>query len=43
MNEIMNSFKHNLPAKILSVLAAAVLWVLVMNEQNPARLELSVR
>ena len=36
MNEIMNSFKHNLPAKILSVLAAAVLWVLVMNEQNPA-------
>ena len=36
MNQISSLLKNNLPAKILSVFAAVVLWVFVMNEQNPA-------
>lgn len=36
MNQISSLLKNNLPAKILSVFAAVVLWFFVMNEQNPA-------
>lgn len=36
MNQLSSLIRHNLPAKILSVLAAAVLWVFVMNDQNPS-------
>lgn len=36
MNQLSSLIRHNLPAKILSVLAAVVLWVFVMNDQNPS-------
>ncbi|ORT99556.1 YbbR family protein [Anaerovibrio sp. JC8] len=36
MNRIQNLFRRNLPAKILAILGAVVLWFFVMNEQNPA-------
>lgn len=35
MNDMMSIFKHNLPAKLISVMAAIILWFFVMNEQNP--------
>jgi len=36
MNRIQNLFRRNLPAKILALLGAVVLWFFVMNEQNPS-------
>ncbi|MBO4852657.1 MAG: hypothetical protein J5477_03410 [Schwartzia sp.] len=36
MNSLKGFFLHNLAAKIVAFLAAFVLWVFVMNDQNPA-------
>ena len=36
MNRIQSIFRHNLPAKILALLGAVVLWFFVMNDQNPS-------
>ena len=36
MNSLKGVFLHNLTAKIVALLAACVLWVFVMNDQNPA-------
>ena len=36
MNRIQSIFRHNLPAKILALLGAVILWVFVMNDQNPS-------
>lgn len=36
MNQIRTLLRHNLPAKLLAIFAAAVMWVFVMNEQNPS-------
>ncbi len=36
MNNLKGVFLHNLTAKIVALLAACVLWVFVMNDQNPA-------
>ncbi|MCR5177268.1 MAG: hypothetical protein K6C05_10545 [Anaerovibrio sp.] len=35
INSLKNLFRKNLPAKILALIAAIVLWGFVMNEQNP--------
>ncbi|MBE6106425.1 YbbR-like domain-containing protein [Anaerovibrio lipolyticus] len=35
MNRIQSIFRHNLPAKILALLGAVILWFFVMNDQNP--------
>lgn len=35
MNWLMSMFQRNLPAKIIALLIAVVLWFFVMNEQNP--------
>ena len=36
MTKLRNAVQHNLPAKILALLVAVVLWLYVMNDQNPA-------
>ena len=36
MNRIQSIFRHNLPAKILALLGAVILWFFVMNDQNPS-------
>ena len=36
MNSLKEFFLHNLTAKIVALLAACVLWIFVMNDQNPA-------
>lgn len=36
MNRIQSLFRHNLPAKILALLGAIVLWFFVMNDENPS-------
>jgi YbbR domain-containing protein len=36
MIQIMNLFKKNLPAKIIALFVAMILWFFVMNEQNPS-------
>ena len=36
MNSLKDFFLHNLTAKIVALLAACVLWIFVMNDQNPA-------
>lgn len=36
MNRIHSLFRHNLPAKILALLGAVVLWFFVMNDENPS-------
>ena len=36
MNRINSIFRRNLPAKILAFFVAIILWVVVMNDQNPA-------
>ncbi|MBQ3854564.1 MAG: hypothetical protein II778_07630 [Anaerovibrio sp.] len=36
MNSIKDLFRRNLPAKILALIGAIVLWGFVMNEENPA-------
>lgn len=36
MNSLKNLFRKNLPAKILALIGAIVMWGFVMNEQNPA-------
>jgi len=36
MNRINSLFRRNLPAKLLALAVAVILWVVVMNEQNPA-------
>ena len=35
MNSLQGFFLHNLTAKIVALIAACVLWVFVMNDQNP--------
>lgn len=35
MNGLMSLIKHNLPAKLLAIVGAVILWLFVMNEQNP--------
>jgi len=36
INRINSIFRRNLPAKILALCVAVILWVVVMNDQNPA-------
>ena len=36
MIQVMNLFKRNLPAKIVALFAAVILWFFVMNDQNPS-------
>lgn len=36
MNSLKGFFLHNLPVKIVALLAACILWAFVMNDQNPA-------
>ena len=36
MNRINSIFRRNLPAKILALFVAIILWVVVMNDQNPS-------
>ena len=36
INRINSIFRRNLPAKILAICVAVILWVVVMNDQNPA-------
>ena len=36
MNSIQNLFRRNLPAKIMAIIGAVVMWGFVMNEQNPS-------
>lgn len=36
MNRIQSIFRHNLPAKILALLGAVILWFFVMNDENPS-------
>ncbi len=36
MNSLKGVFLHNLTAKIVALIAACVLWIFVMNDQNPA-------
>lgn len=36
MNRVQSIFRHNLPAKILALLGAVILWFFVMNDQNPS-------
>ena len=36
MNSLKGFFLHNLAAKTVAFIAACVLWVFVMNDQNPA-------
>ncbi|MBQ8699949.1 MAG: hypothetical protein IJ521_13295, partial [Schwartzia sp.] len=36
MNRLKEIFLHNLPVKMVAVVAAFVLWIFVMNDQNPA-------
>ena len=36
MHRLSSMFRRNLPAKIIALLVATVLWVVVMNDQNPA-------
>lgn len=35
LNSLKNLFRRNLPAKILALIGAVVLWGFVMNDQNP--------
>ncbi|MFC2341903.1 MAG: YbbR-like domain-containing protein [Selenomonas artemidis] len=36
MTDLRNMLQHNLPMKILALVIAIVLWLYVMNDQNPA-------
>lgn len=36
MNSLQGIFLHNLTAKIVALIAACLLWLFVMNDQNPA-------
>ncbi len=36
MNSLKGFFLHNLPVKIVALLAACILWAFVMNDQNPS-------
>ena len=36
MNWLMSVFQRNLPAKIIALLVAIVLWFFIMNDQNPS-------
>ena len=36
MNRLKEIFLHNLPVKMVALVAAFVLWIFVMNDQNPA-------
>ena len=36
MERLRNIVQHNLPAKIVALIVAVVLWLYVMNDQNPA-------
>ena len=36
MNRINSIFRRNLPAKIVALGVAVVLWIVVMSDQNPA-------
>ncbi len=36
MNWLMSVFQRNLPAKIIALLIAIVLWFFIMNDQNPS-------
>ena len=35
MTRLRALFQRNLPAKIIALVVAVVLWLFVMNEQNP--------
>ena len=36
MTRLRGIVQHNLPAKIAALIVAVVLWLYVMNDQNPA-------